>query len=121
MIGGPIEKNIVYFSLVSRSLLYNNSSPYLCFPFIGKLYTCSTSHIKYGSYFFIIGARIFNIKAFSATKEVCNMVSIKIGPLYITSLFLIQLPIFWACWQNPYHCDLSFSLVTKVKVCKGVR
>jgi hypothetical protein len=36
MIRGPIERNIVYFSLTSRSLFYNNSPPYLFSPLLAN-------------------------------------------------------------------------------------
>jgi len=34
----------------------------------------------------IIRARVFNIRAFNVVSKVCNLVSKKVKPLYITSL-----------------------------------
>jgi hypothetical protein len=87
-IGGPIGKNIVCSCLLSCFSPYNNNSPYLWFPFVNKWYTYSRSFIWCGSYFFTIVGGIFNIRTFNATSEMCNLVSTKVGPFYITSSWL---------------------------------
>jgi len=83
-IRGPIRRNIVCSCSPSCFSLYNNNPPYLCFPFVGRWYAYRRSHIKCGSYFFMITTRVFNIQTFSATNKVCSLVSIKVRPLYIT-------------------------------------
>jgi hypothetical protein len=40
------------------------------------------------SYFFMITVQIFKIKDFNVVNELCSMVSIGVGPLYITSSWL---------------------------------
>jgi hypothetical protein len=84
-IRGPIGRNIVYSSLLSCVLLYSNNSPYLWFPFVNKLYAYNRSFIQCGSYFFTIVGGIFNVKTLNAISEICNLVSIEVGPLYIIS------------------------------------
>ncbi len=42
------------------------------------------SRIKCGSYVFTITGKIINIKYFSVAIEVCSLVSLGVGPLYIT-------------------------------------
>jgi hypothetical protein len=93
MTRGPIGKNVVCFNPPSRSSPYNSNPPYLCFPFIGEWYAHSRSYIKCGSCFFIITRRVFSIGVFNVANKVCNLVSIGVGPLYITSswLFYFQL------------------------------
>lgn len=88
IIGGPIWRNIVYFNSPLRFLLYNNNPSYLCFPFIGEWYAYNDYCIRCGSYFFTIAWGVFNIRAFSATNKVCNLVSIRVGLLYINSFWL---------------------------------
>jgi hypothetical protein len=47
----------------------------------------------------MIVARLFNIRVFSVVGEVCSLVTIRVGPLYIISFFFllsIQVFIFWA-------------------------
>jgi hypothetical protein len=81
--GGPIARNVVCFGSPSRSSLYNNNPPYLCFPFLGKWYTYSWSRIKCGSYVISVEGRIINMKSFSANSEVCSLVSLGVRPFYI--------------------------------------
>jgi hypothetical protein len=51
MTGGPIGRNVVCFGSPSHFSPYSNSSPYLCFPFVGGWYAYNRSRIKCGSYF----------------------------------------------------------------------
>jgi hypothetical protein len=81
MTRGPI----VYFGPLSCFLPYNSTALYLYFPFIGGWYSYSRSYIRCGSCFFTIITKNFGIKVFSAISEVCNLVSIGVGPLYIIS------------------------------------
>jgi hypothetical protein len=90
MTRGPIGRNFVYYGSPLHSLPYSNNSPSLCFPFVGGLYTYSRSHIRCGSYFFTIVAKLFNIRVFCVVGEVCSLVSIRVGPLYITSSWLFD-------------------------------
>jgi hypothetical protein len=85
MIGRPIGRSIVCSSPPSHFLPSNKSPMYLCFPFIGGWYTYNKSCIKCGYYFFMIITWVFNMKVFGSTKEVCNLFSIGVGPLHITS------------------------------------
>jgi hypothetical protein len=78
-IGGPIEKNTICFSSPLHFSPYNNSPPYLCFPFVGGWYTYNRFCINCGSYFFTIATWIFNIKTFNATSEVCNLVFTRVN------------------------------------------
>jgi hypothetical protein len=94
---GPIGKNVVYFNPPLRSSPYNSNPPYSCFPFIGEWYVDSRSYIKCGFYFFTIARRVFNIRVFSVTNEVCNLVSIRVGPFYITS-----------SWFSYFRLQLSY-------------
>jgi hypothetical protein len=96
---GSIGKSIVYSG---SPLPYNNSPPYLCFPFVGRWYAYSRYYIRCGSCFFIIIARIFSIKAFRSVNEMCNLVSTWVGPLYIT-FFLISYS--WFEFSNFGHTD----------------
>jgi hypothetical protein len=61
---------------------------HLVFSFVGKWYTYSRYCIRCGSYFFMIVIGFFNIRAFSAANEICNLVSIGVEPLFITSSWL---------------------------------
>jgi hypothetical protein len=85
IIGGPIGRNVVCFCSPSRSLPYNSSTPYLCSPILGRWYTYSRSHIKYGFYIFTIIEGVISIRFFNATNEMCSLVSLRVRPLYITS------------------------------------
>jgi hypothetical protein len=84
----PIERNVVYFDSPSHFSSYSNNPPYLCFPFFGKWYTYNRSCIKCDSYIFTIVKGVINIRALSAASEMCNLVSIGVGPFYITSSWL---------------------------------
>jgi hypothetical protein len=84
-IGEPIRKNVVYFNSPLRFFPYSNNPPYLCFPFISGWYTYCRSCIRCGSCFFIVAGGVFSIRAFNLTNKVCNLVSTKVGPLYINS------------------------------------
>ncbi len=88
MTRGPIRKSVVCSGSPLRFLPYNNNSPYLCFPFVGKWYKYSRSRIRCRSYFFTIVARLFNIRVFSVVSEMCCLVSTRVGPFYITSSWL---------------------------------
>jgi hypothetical protein len=88
IIGGPIGRNVVYSGSFSRYLPYNNNTPHLCFPFLGGWYTYSRSHTRCGSCIFMIVRRVINIRFFSAAKEVCILISSRVGPLYMTSFWL---------------------------------
>ncbi len=85
---GPIARSIVYFNSPSCSLPYNNNPPYLRFPFIGKWYAYCRSLHQMRFMFFTITRKVFKIGVFNATNKVCNLVSIRVGPLYITSSWL---------------------------------
>ncbi len=102
-IGGPIGRNVVWSNSSSRSLSYSNSPPYLCFPFVDKWYTYSRSYIRCGSCFFTIRAGIFSIKAFNTSIEMCSLVFTGVRPLYITSLLLTQVFVFWAHQWDPNY------------------
>jgi hypothetical protein len=102
-----IGRSVVCFGLSSCSLPYNSSPPYLCFPFVGKWYAYNRSRIKCGSYFFTITIGVFNIKAFSATNEMCSLVwtqrldhFISLPPNFFPS---IQVFIFWVHRWNLDH------------------
>jgi hypothetical protein len=84
MTRGPIRRSIVCFSSFSRFLPYINSPPYLCFLFLSGWYTYNKSCIRGDSYISMITRNFFNI---SVTSEMCSLVSIGVGPLYITSWF----------------------------------
>jgi hypothetical protein len=87
MTRGPIGRSVVYSNSPLRFFPYNNNSPYLCFPF-EKWYEYSRFRIRCGFYFFMIVARLFNIRVFSIVGEVCSLVSIKVGPFYFISSWL---------------------------------
>jgi hypothetical protein len=87
MIEEPIGRSVVCSNSLLHFSSYSSSPPYLCFPFVGGWYAYSRSCIRCGSYFFMIASKKFNIKAFSATNKMCSLVSIKVGPLYITSFW----------------------------------
>jgi hypothetical protein len=87
-IGGPIGRSVVCSSPLLCFSLYNNSPPYLCFPFFSKWYTYSKSRIRCDSYVFTIATRVINIIVLSEAHEVCRLVSLKVGPLCITSSWL---------------------------------
>jgi hypothetical protein len=88
MTRGPIGRSIICFGSFLRFLLYNISPPYLCLPFFNGWYTYSMSHIRYGSCVFTVVLWIISNKAFNAVNEVCNLVSTRVGPFYITSSWL---------------------------------
>jgi hypothetical protein len=58
-------------------------------------------------FFFTIATRIFNIKAFRATIDVCSLVSTKswttLCHFLLAFLLLIQVFIFWVHWWYPNH------------------
>jgi hypothetical protein len=99
MTGGPIGRSIICFGSLSCFLFYSNNPPYLCFPFFSELYTYSRFYIKCGSYIFTIAKGVINNRFFSVTNKVRSLVSLGVGPFYITSswLFYSQLGffIFW--------------------------
>jgi hypothetical protein len=78
---GPIGKNVVYSSAPPHFLPYNNNTPFLCFPFLSGWYTYCRSHIRCGSYIFMIARRVINIKAFNVASKVRSLVSTWFGPL----------------------------------------
>jgi uncharacterized membrane protein len=84
-IRGPIGWNIVCSSSPSHSSPYNNNPPYFCFPLFGEWYTYSRSCIKCGFCVFTIIGGIINIRFFNAANKVWSLVSLGVGPLYITS------------------------------------
>jgi len=88
MTRGPIGRNVVYSNSLSRFSPYSSSTPYLCFPFLGKWYTCSKSCVRCGSYVFMITKGIINIRSSNAANKVCSLVSLRVGPFYITSSWL---------------------------------
>jgi hypothetical protein len=88
IIGGHIGRNVVYSGSLWCSLPYINNTPYLCFPFLGGWYTYSKSHVKCRSCVFTIAGGVISIKSFSATNEVCNLVSLRVKPFYIISSWL---------------------------------
>jgi hypothetical protein len=88
MTKGPIEKNVVCSNSLLCFLPYNSSPPYLCFPFFSRWYTYNKSRIKCGFCIFIIVGKVINIRPFSVTIEVCSLVSLGVGPLYIISFWL---------------------------------
>ncbi len=81
------KPNIVCFSSPSRSLPYINNRPYLCFIFINEWYACNRSCIKCACFFPIV-AKVFNIRTFIATNEMCTLVYTRVEPLYITFIWL---------------------------------
>jgi len=87
-IRGPIGRNIVCSSLLSCSSPYSSSSSYLWFPFVNKWYAYSGSFIRCGSCFFTIIGEVFNINTFSVFNKMCNLVSVGVGPFYITPSWL---------------------------------
>ncbi len=78
-----IRRNIVYYGSPLHFSCYNNSPPYLCFPFLGKWYTYNRSCIKCDFYLFTIATGIINIRAFNAAIEMYSLVFIGVRPLYI--------------------------------------
>ncbi len=72
-ISGSIERSIVCSCSPLHSSPYNNSPPYLCFPFFGEWYTYGRSRISCGSCVFTIMRRIINIKTFNVINEVCRL------------------------------------------------
>jgi hypothetical protein len=80
-----IGRNVDCSSSPSCFSPYNSNTPYLCFPFLGKWYTYNKSYVKYGSCIFMIARKVINIRFFSVVSEVCNLVSSRVGPFYITS------------------------------------
>ncbi len=102
MTGGPIGRNVVYFSSPLCFLSYNSSSPYLCFPFVGN----DRSHIRCNSYFYDCK------KSFQHLGFQCNQQSVQFDiymgwtilyHFFLVFLFLIQVFIFWVHQWNPYH------------------
>jgi hypothetical protein len=93
---GHIGRNVVCSSSLSRSSAYSSNPPYLCFPFFNGWYTYSRSYIKCGSCIFTITRGIISNGFLSATNKVCILVSLRIGPFYITSSWL-------------FYSDSSFS------------
>jgi hypothetical protein len=85
IIRGPIRRNVVCSNSLSHSLPYNNSPPYLCFPLFGGWYTYNKSCIRCGFCVFMITGGIINIRFFNVTSKVWSLVSLGVGPLYITS------------------------------------
>jgi hypothetical protein len=87
IIGGPIGRNVVCFSSTSCFSPYNNSPPYLCFPFVDGWYTYNRSCIRCGFFFLMIVGRVFNIRAFIVIIEMCNLVFTRVWPFYIMSFW----------------------------------
>jgi hypothetical protein len=50
--------------------------------------TCHTSPIRCGSCVFMIVTWVINIRVFSVVSEVCSLIFIRVGPLYIISSWL---------------------------------
>jgi hypothetical protein len=82
---GPIGRNVICYGSPSCYSPYNNSAPYLCFLFTNKWHTYNRFYIKCDSCFCTTRTKVFNIKAFSATKKMCSLVSIGVRQLYIIS------------------------------------
>jgi hypothetical protein len=99
---GPIGRNIVCLNSLLCSSPYNNNPPYFCFPFIDGWYAYSRSHIKCGSCFFMIIIKVFSIKTFNVVNEMCNLVSTRVGPFYITSSYLYYSWFFYSWFRFLY-------------------
>jgi hypothetical protein len=109
MIGWPIGRNIVCSNPPSHFLPYNNSPLYLCFPFVGWWFTYSKSHIKCGSCFLTIVTRVFSMRVFGVANEVCNLVSTRVGPLYITSSWFFYYWLRFLYFGHRWDLDHSLS------------
>jgi hypothetical protein len=89
----------------------------LVFSFIGRWYSYSKSYIICGCCFFIIVTKFFGIKVFNAISKVCNLVSTRVGPLYIISSWfsyihvlachILWLPSFMV-WMWSYHWQFKY-------------
>jgi hypothetical protein len=84
-IGGPIGRRVVCSSSLSNHSPYNNNPPYLCIIFLRRWYTYSMFRIRCGSYIFMIAKGVINNRFFNVANEMCNLVSSRVGPLYIIS------------------------------------
>jgi hypothetical protein len=106
MIGGPIGRSVVCFGSPLCSSPYSSNPPYSCFPFLSGWYTYSMSCVKCGSCVFTI-VGVINIRSISATNEVCSLVSLGVGPLYIISFLVFLFPtwvfIFCVFRWGPHH------------------
>jgi hypothetical protein len=91
-IRGPIGRSVISFNSHSHYSPYNDSPPYLCFPFVVNDTNIVGLALDVVLVFFMIWARIFNIRFFNVTSEVCILVTIGVKPIYITSFWL---PYFW--------------------------
>jgi hypothetical protein len=91
-IRGPIGRSVICFNSHLHYSPYNDNPSLLVFSLCGKWHTYSRSCIRCGSCYFTIGTRVFKIRPFNATSEVCSLVSIGVRPLYITSYWF---PYFW--------------------------
>ncbi len=85
---GPNGRSVICSGSPLHSLPYNSSPPYLCLHFFGRWYMYSRFRIRCALCVFTVVAWVISIKAFSATSKVCNLVSIGVGPFYITSSWL---------------------------------
>jgi hypothetical protein len=88
MIRGTHWREHCLFWLTFMLFALQQQPTLLVFSFLNRWYTYSRSYIRCGSCVFIIAREFINIKSFGVAIEVCSLVSLGVGPLYITSSWL---------------------------------
>jgi hypothetical protein len=68
-----------------HTLRFTITTPYLCFPFFGGWYTYNKFRIRCDSCIFTIARGVISIKFSNVVSEMSCLVSLRVGPLYITS------------------------------------